>query len=507
MTANENQKSFDLTSYNRAAEQMIARNANSYNSYDINSWGSIRGRNYTLEEIQRIVDSGNLKDQQILSRSFFQKDGIYKQLIIHYATLLTYAGVLIPTPSYGKKLSTPHIQKKYFSALDYVDEHFTPELLTSWSMRAIVEGSYYGVFQELDKKNFVVLDLPSEYSRSRFKDIYGNDIIEFDVTYFNSIIDETDRQQALSVYPKIISSYYKKYDKGKVTNRWVKIPPHLCICFSFSEDNRPFFLNVIAATLRYDEAVETERERELEEIRKIIVQKVPHLSDGTLLFEPDEAAAMHDGSVKMMKGNKNISVLTTYTDVDSIVSRTSAEATNNNLQKMLQNIYSEAGTSSEIFAPTGSQSVKTSITNDLSIMMILGNKYARFISYILNVLFGNSNISFRYKILPISLHNKSEYITDSLKLAQSGYSFLLPSIGMGLSQKELVNIKELENDVLNLGEILIPLSSSYTQSADSQKTSPDGEVKEAGAPAKELEEKSEKTIQNEESINNQGGSK
>ena len=57
------------------------------------------------------------------------------------------------------------------------------------------------------------------------------------------------------------------------------------------------FLNVIPATIQYDDAVETERERDLEEIRKIIVQKIPHLTDGGLLFEPEEAAESRtDGS-------------------------------------------------------------------------------------------------------------------------------------------------------------------------------------------------------------------
>ena len=80
-------------------------------------------------------------------------------------------------------------------------------------------------------------------------------------------------------------------------------------------------------------------------------------------------------------------------------------------------------------------------------------------------LFANSNIKFKYEILPVSYHNQSDYITDSFKLAQSGYSYLIPSIALGVSQKELMNIKELENDVLKLAEILKPLSSAYTQSA------------------------------------------
>jgi len=35
----------------------------------------------------------------------------------------------------------------------------------------------------------------------------------------------------------------------------------------------------------------------------------------------------------MMKGNKNVSVLTTYADVDAVVSKTTNENTNNVLEK------------------------------------------------------------------------------------------------------------------------------------------------------------------------------
>jgi len=48
----------------------------------------------------------------------------------------------------------------------------------------------------------------------------------------------------------------------------------------------------------------------------------------------------------MMKGNKNVSVLTTYADVDAIVSKTTNDNSSSTLEKMMQNIYSEAGVSS-----------------------------------------------------------------------------------------------------------------------------------------------------------------
>jgi hypothetical protein len=152
-----------------------------------------------------------------------------------------------------------------------------------------------------------------------------------------------------------------------------------------------------------------------------------------LLFEPEEAAVMHQGAVNMMSGNKNISVLTTYADVDSVVSNTASEAATNALEKSLQNIYSNTGVSGQLFAPTGSQALMISIKNDISLMMILGNKYSRFLTFIVNTLFANSNITFKYTLLPISYYDVSDYITDSFKLAQSGYSFLLPSLALGIT--------------------------------------------------------------------------
>ena len=482
----------DIATFKKAMSDMVAKSGKLWNeSVDYYSYRKIK--EYTKEEVKSIINSGSLRAQQQLSRNFYYKDGFYKLIILYYATLLKYSGLLIPNPTLGTELSTPYIFKRYNSALEYLDNLFLPELLTRISLKALIDGCYYGVIKEISKADFVLLDLPAEYCRSNFKDLHGNDVVEFNVTYFNSIIDTKIRAQALKVYPKEIQDYYKKYKKNGGISPWVKIPTDIGLCFPFFEDGRPLFLDVIPATIDYDEAVEINKERDLEEIRKIIVQKIPHLtSDGTLVFEPPEALAMHEGAVDMMSGNKNISVLTTYADVDAVVSKTSSEASTNILEKSLQNIYARAGVSGQLFAPTGSQALPTSIINDKSLMMILGNKYSHFLTYLINFLFSNSNIKFKYLILPITWYDESEYITNTLKLAQSGYSFLLPAIAMGLSQKDLSNLKDLENEALKLSEKLIPLESSYTQSSNA-----------VGRPALNLEDKSPKTLQNEESLNKQ----
>lgn len=447
-------------------------------------------KQYTREEIIKVIESNSLTSLQSLSQAYFYRDGLYKRILIYYATLLKYVGILIPNPNGNNKLSTPSITKRYNAALNYINKINLADLFIQISLKVLINGSYYGIFSSLNKKEFSVFDLPTTYCRSLYKDLYGNDIIEFNVCYFDTIVDETSRKQTLKVYPKIISDGYYKYKRKQLKSSWIKIPTDIGFYFSFFDDARPLFADTILATVDYDEGKELDKKRDLEEIKKIIVQKMPHLTDGTLVFEPPEAEVMHEGAVQMLSGSPNISVLTSYADVDAIVSHTN-DATNNILDKKIQNVYSTAGVSGQLFSPTGTQALGTSITNDMTLMMILANKYGIFISRILNSLFANSQIDFKYEFLPVSHYNVTQYITDSLKLASNGFSFLLPSIALGLNQKDLVNIKQLENDVLKLTNVLLPLNSSYTSTG------------EPGRPEKPIEEKSEKTLQNEESLNNQ----
>ena len=482
----------DLTSFTAAISKMIAKNESSYNLTRYGRNRHERVKEYTLEEIKNIIDSGSVDAQIILSRNYFERGGFYQRLLMHYATLLKYTGLLIPNPSFGKNLSESYITKKYYNAVSFIDNAKLPKLFTHIAIKVLRDGSYYGVIQEVTDKSISILDLPIFYCRSRFKDKEGNDIIEFNVTYFDTIRDGEYRKKALAAYPKDVVNWYKRWKANKVKSPWCYISTSVGICMSLI-DERPVFLNIITAELEYEDAKDINKERDLEEIRKILIQHIPHLTDGGLLFEPEEAVEMHKGAVDMMKKNENLSVLTTYADVDAIVSKTANDNSLNSVDKALTNIYAEAGSSSQLFGTDSNLSLATSITNDMALMMVLARKLENFVTSILNEKYGNTNITFTYKILPVSFYNQKEYVEETLKLANSGYSFLLPALAMDLSQRELSSIKDLENDVLKLKEKLLPLSTSYTETGN------------VGRPAKDAQDKSAKTVANEESLD-RGGS-
>ena len=105
------------------------------------------------------------------------------------------------------------------------------------------------------------------------------------------------------------------------------------------------------------------------------------------------------------------------------------------MERMEQNIYAKAGVSGQIFAPTGSSSLEKSLENDLALMMSLANKFSVFITNILNTNFGNSNINFKYTVLPVSYYNSDKYIESTFKLVNSGYSFFIAGYSDGIKSK------------------------------------------------------------------------
>ena len=474
-----------LAEFAKSIEGMIRTNNNARSSKGYGYFSS-RTYKYTKEEIFDIIEGDSLPAKIRLSRYFFERNGYYRQIVLYYATMLEYVGVLIPNPLKDAKLSNNKLQKKYHQAINLVEGMNLPTFFTNCAWMSLVDGCYYGLIISETDESFAVVDLPTEYCRTNYKDLYNNDLIELNLTYFRDIESDEYRKILLKSYPKFIRTAYEKFASGKLTNPWLLIPASMGVCFPFF-DGKPALLNVIRAALLYDEVNENLKDKLTDEIKKIIVQHIPHLQDGAFLLEPEEAKELHAGAVGMLANNPNVDVLTTYADVEAVVSKTSNDNDASVLNRYEQNIYSQGGVSKELFAATGSSAIPSSQRVTLGIMMHLADKFSTFVTNLINSKFSTPALIFKYTILPIAYFNEDEYLDNAFKLASSGYSFILPALALGLSQRDLVSIKQLETEVLGLDDLLKPLESAYN---------PTGEG--PGRPKKALDEKSEKTVRNEQ---------
>lgn len=485
----------DLATFKKQIDGMVAANDAAYGKWKSGGY-HCRHREYTIEDVQAIIESGSLAEKILLSNVMFDQDPFYQQIILHYATLPLYYGILIPNNKNGQSINSS-ATKPYYRALDYVEKMKLKSLLERCALKIIKDGCYYGILGESTKDNFALIDLPYNYCKTRYKDLAGNDLVEFNLSFFNSISDIETRERILKSYPKEIRKEFRKFQKGTRKEPWMLLDPEYGVCFPMFESGIPMFLSMIPACMQYDKAVDNDLEKDAEEIKKIIVQKIPHnATTNELLFEPDEAEVMHQGTVGMLSKNKNVSVLTTYGDVDAIVSKTTEGAGSDHITKMASNVYYKAGVSGQLFGMGSNSSVVLSVKNDMSKLIPMLEKFSNFVTNVINRNFANQNLVFNYTIFPISKYEQEDYVNLTFKLAQSGFSFLTPMVAAGLSQRDAVSIKDLENNILKLQDKLIPLESAYTQSSSGEGV---------GRPKQKEENKADQTIANEKSIENQGG--
>lgn len=484
-----------LTLFKAANDNMIAVSDKSYNRY-VNVSKQKVGV-YTKKQISDIVHSGSSELKARLSYDYFLTNGWYSRILIDYATLPKYYGIVLPKVSQTKKITDKEISKKYYDSLTFVDNMNIPELFSHITLNLLIYGTYFGIINYMDKENFSYIDLPFNHCRSRFKNYDNVPIIEFNLGYFDTMGSKA-REAAFNVYPEVIVEAYKDYKNPKKDqDRWYIVPTEIGMCFYLYEQN-PLFLSTIEQIIYHKESLDIDRQKALSEIKKILVQKIPHDNSGKLLFEPPEAEEFHRGAVEMMKNNPDISVLTTYADVTIEGSEsTNAATSKSNIEKTYKNIYDNTGVSPQLFSATGNLALDSSIKNDLALLSPLFSAYSTFITYLLNINFGNNVIAFKYQLLPISHYNDEKYIDMTFKLASTGYSILLPFIASGVPQKYITDLKDLENDLLKLGDKLIPLASAFNSSGVQQS----GKV---GAPEKSEEAKSPRTLANEESLDSGG---
>lgn len=439
---------------------MIATSQEAYSKSDA-KFSRSRAKLYSREQIDQIVSSGNPIERAELSEYFFATNGLYKRIILHYATFLTYSWIAVPYLKNRKyDIADRKISQSYYDATDFLTTFQIERKCTLFAKEILVKGAYYGLIHDEGDK-VVIQDLPFDYCRSRFKNGQDIDIVEFNLKFFDdNIRDEVLRKEILKTYPKIIEKAYNSYKHGKGP-KWVFLPAEMGIYFSYFEE-RPFFLDLIPLLDDLDDYKVLDKERNKQALKRILVQKVA-LDGMKLVFEPNEAEEMHEGVLEMLANNPDVDVITTYNNVD-LLDLSSDDDEKTEVQDMQNLIYESAGMSKEFFFPTTEAGLTYSANNDLAMMMILGQRFAHFFTALLNYKFENKKIKFKFLILPLSYYNSADYTSRARELASFGYSFLTPILSTGLDQTNLANLKMLENDLLELDEILKPLQSSYTQS-------------------------------------------
>ena len=235
---------------------------------------------------------------------------------------------------------------------------------------------------------------------------------------------------------------------------------------------------------------------------------MPLDKNGELIFDVDEAQALHNNAVKMLGKAIGIDVLTTFADVDvADMADKNTTTTVDELMKVERTIYNEAGVSQMQFNTDGNIALEKSIANDEASMYTLLTQFESFLNLLLKPFNKNpKKVQYKAQLLTTTIYNYKDLAKLYKEQMQVGYSKMLAQIALGQSQSSILANAYFENDLLDLVNVFIPPLMSSTMNAEvldkgsSGKPKAAGEEKEVGRKEKADDEKSEKTIMNKESM-------
>jgi hypothetical protein len=161
--------------------------------------------------------------------------------------------------------------------------------------------------------------------------------------------------------------------------------------------------------------------------------------------------------------------------------------------------WDEAGTSHLLFNATGNVALKFSQIKDSAIVFKLLESYSTFLNKRLKRLWNMKQVDYHFKFLDITLYNQGEMIDFYRNQATLGYSKLLLLIAQGINQAEIPSLLDLELHQLKIGDLLVPLMTSYTiPGGQAGQASTAGSAGDGGRPASAQEDLADETIDNQQ---------
>ncbi len=490
--------------------------------------------------IYRALADNDVEKLREISNYFYKTSGIYQRVCNYFATMYRYDWYVVPEV-YDETVKEEKIVGDFHKVLNYLDNSYIKKICGDMALGVIKNGAYYGYIVPTST-GIIIQELPVNYCRSRYN--VGNlPAVEFNMKFFDEMFpDVAYRMKVLNLFPEEFKKGYVAYKSGKLNNTntilsgdpviktrrywvdesgWWLLDPENTVKFSFGNGgfggaDLPLFINAIPAILDLDAAQDLDRRKQMQKLLKIVVQKLPLDKNGDLIFDVDEARDIHNNAVQMLKRAVGVDVLTTFADIDSIdMSDKNTTTSQDDLQKVERTVYNSLGVSQNLFNTDGNLSLEKSILNDEGAVRTLLLQFGVFFDRLTQARGANKKkYNFRLYMLETTQYNYKELSKMYKEQVQLGYSKMLPQIALGHSQSSILNTAYFENEVLHLSEVMIPPlmsstlnmedlkgNSNQTQTSKTQtKTKGQTSEKSAGRPEKEDSQKSEKTIQNKESM-------
>ena len=413
----------------------------------------------------------------------------FRRLIQYFTCLNDLSYVVAPYRVDPKSVNVKSMNRNYRKVLNTLSSMNIktqfPKILTV----CLREDTYYGTMW-VTNDSITIQQLPSDYCS--ISTVEGNvPNVTFDFSYFDS------RQSLLDYYPAEFRSKYGIYQKNR-TIRWIELDAPTSFAIKCNADILDYSVPPFAGILREIYEIEDYKQLKLTksalENYAMVFMTLGIDKDGNWQMDLEKAKEFWRNLDSVLPDE--IGSVLTPMPINKISFEKSHTSNTNTVAEAEEELFSAAGVSSLLFnndkasANALALSIKADQAITYGIVKSIEDMVNRFIQ---SQAYGKN---FKINFLDVSAFNRKEMGDMYLKAAQYG----LPTVSMyaasqGLGQAELDSMNFLENDLLEIKKLFIPLQSSSTQSSKGESG---GATDEGGAPPKDANDLTESGIQNRE---------
>ena len=444
---------------------------------DTKGRNSVDWTRQTHDKMIEVTKGTDLKQIRSLSKYFFQTNGVYARAVRYLADIYKYDFLLYPNLDLDLEMTdefSDKILKKFNVLLEHFDNSAIQLMCRKWANTVCIEGCYYGYICDDVNDKLVVQDLPVDFCRSRF--LYkGMPLVEFNVQYFDKVTSDLKyREKLLGLFPEEFQIGYRKYKAGKLPAEeqgdeagWILLDMNRSFKFNFNDEDIPPFLYAIPDIIGLDEVEDLEKEKLLQQIQKILIQKFELDQNGQIPFTMKELQQLNQNAVDMVGDAVGVSVLSTVAEVSlEDLATSSGTESQNNLEAAQNSVYNALGISANLFNTDGNLALEKSIIIDEAYIKPLLLQFEQFFNRYLEWKFNKKDLKFRMKMLLTSIFNSSDMSSKYENLTKIGFSRFLPMVALGHTQKEVISMAKLEQQIMQLDAYMLPPFSSNTMSSD-----------------------------------------
>lgn len=407
------------------------------------------------------------------ARYLFYRTQIFFRLVHFYANMFDFrCRQVIPNISLTKENNQKKILKQYNDTLNWLDKYDIQGIMLPALIKVFREDVFFGIFYRDDSGSILY---PLDPSWCKIDGIYSSHDFSYavDMSRFKS----QTMQELLEWLGDPLLSMWREYQR--TGEKWIHMDDRYAACFKFRTDDIDHVLPPLMAIFqelaaRNDRADLQAIADELN-IYKLLLIPMETISGSKRSddFEvsPELMLGYYEKMLENLPDYIAAALIPADVDKDNVLDFSTASA-DSDVDRLEQSDKTLLGT-----AGGGAVLNANMITSTAAFKAWLKSESEFAISPLIPQIQGFTNRMLKYdcanpctvKYFEISIYTKDDVQATLLESCQYGFSNRLAyNTFNGVSERATIAMQLLENEILQMPEKMIPLSSSYTQSGDKE---------------------------------------